>query len=77
MTEPQRLSEPRQADARAALQNHSVPGSALEADAYRLAFADPEFLMRRETRGIRLQLEMLKPDLDHPSSTPNPVSPGF
>jgi hypothetical protein len=64
MTEPQRLSEPRQADARAALQNHSVPGSALEADAYRLAFADPEFLMRRETRGIRLQLEMLKPDLD-------------
>jgi uncharacterized protein (TIGR00730 family) len=31
--------------------------------AYRLAFADPEFLLRRETRGIRFQLEMLKPDL--------------
>jgi uncharacterized protein (TIGR00730 family) len=29
-----------------------------------LAFADPEFLLRRETRGIRFQLEMLKPDLD-------------
>ena len=29
----------------------------------RLAFADPEFLLRRETRGIRFQLEMLKPDL--------------
>ncbi len=26
--------------------------------------ADPEFLLRRETRGIRFQLEMLKPDLD-------------
>ncbi len=26
-------------------------------------FADPEFLLRRETRGIRFQLEMLKPDL--------------
>jgi hypothetical protein len=35
----------------------------LQADAYRLAFADPEFLLRRETRGIRFQLEMLKPDL--------------
>ncbi len=36
----------------------------LEADAYRLAFSDTEFLLRRETRGIRIQLEMLKPDLD-------------
>ena len=31
--------------------------------AYRLAFADPEFLLRRETRGIRMQLELQKPDL--------------
>ncbi len=29
----------------------------------RLAFMDPEFMLRRETRGIRFQLEMLKPDL--------------
>ena len=36
----------------------------LDADAYRLAFSDTEFLLRRETRGIRIQLEMLKPDLD-------------
>lgn len=36
----------------------------LQADAYRLAFADPEFLLRRETRGIRFQLELLKPDLE-------------
>ena len=35
----------------------------LSPQAYRLAFADPEFLLRRETRGIRFQLEMLKPDL--------------
>ncbi len=39
------------------------PAALLEPHAYRLAFADPEFLLRRETRGIRFQLEMLKPDL--------------
>lgn len=32
-------------------------------NAYRLAFADTEFLLRRETRGIRCQLELLKPDI--------------
>jgi uncharacterized protein (TIGR00730 family) len=58
------LTEQRLADAWAELQSHSDQGSALEADAYRLAFADPEFLLRRETRGIRFQLEMLKPDID-------------
>ena len=31
--------------------------------ASRLAFADPEFLLRRETRSVRFQLEMLKPEL--------------
>lgn len=61
---PQRLTERRLADAWAELQNHSEQGNPLEANAYRLAFADPEFLLRRETRGIRFQLEMLKPDLD-------------
>ncbi len=39
------------------------PAAAMTPQAYRLAFADPEFLLRRETRGIRFQLEMLKPDL--------------
>lgn len=39
------------------------PAAAMAPQAYRLAFADPEFLLRRETRGIRFQLEMLKPDL--------------
>ena len=57
------LAERRLADAWAELQNHSDRGVALGADAYRLAFADPEFLLRRETRGIRFQLELLKPDL--------------
>jgi uncharacterized protein (TIGR00730 family) len=31
--------------------------------AYRLSYEDPEFLMRDELRGARLQLEFLKPDL--------------
>ena len=44
-------------------QHAELGHSAAEPDAYRLAFADPEFLARRETRGIRFQLELLKPDL--------------
>jgi hypothetical protein len=51
------------ADAWAELQAHADRGEPLQPEAYRLAFADPEFLLRRETRGIRFQLEMLKPDL--------------
>ena len=31
--------------------------------AYRLAFADQDFLVRRELRAVRLQLELLKPEL--------------
>lgn len=58
------LKENRLADAWAELQAHSDRGTPLEANAYRLAFADPEFLLRRETRGIRFQLEMLKPDME-------------
>ena len=33
------------------------------APAYRLAFADPDFLCRDELRPVRLQLELLKPEL--------------
>ena len=33
------------------------------APAYRLAFDDPDFLLREEMRGVRLQLEMTKPGL--------------
>jgi hypothetical protein len=32
--------------------------------AYRLAFADPDFLLRDELRPVRLQLELLKPELE-------------
>jgi hypothetical protein len=31
--------------------------------AYRLAFDDPDFLMRDELRPVRLQLELLKPEM--------------
>lgn len=64
MEQTQDLSVNRLADAWAELQAHSNQGYALHADANRLAFADPEFLLRRETRGIRFQLELLKPDLE-------------
>ena len=51
------------AHAWADLQNESPTSDWMQPEAHRLAFADPEFLLRRETRGIRFQLEMLKPDL--------------
>jgi hypothetical protein len=59
----QNLNTQRLADAWAVLQAHSDQAEPLAADANRLAFADPEFMLRRETRGVRLQLELLKPDL--------------
>jgi uncharacterized protein (TIGR00730 family) len=31
---------------------------------YRLAFADPDFLLREQLRPVRLQLELLKPELE-------------
>ena len=64
MKTPHDLNERTLADAWADLKAHADAGLPLQGDAYRLAFADPEFLLRRETRGIRFQLEMLKPDLD-------------
>ena len=51
-------------DAPAAVRD-SVVADPMLPDAYRLAFADPEFMARREARGIRFQLELLKPDLGH------------
>ena len=53
----------RLAEAWETLKAQSENGDALRPESNRLAFADPEFLLRRETRGIRFQLEMLKPDL--------------
>lgn len=57
------LNESRLADAWQELHLQSLNGNALKADSNRLAFADPEFLLRRESRGIRFQLELLKPEL--------------
>jgi uncharacterized protein (TIGR00730 family) len=34
-----------------------------ESPTYRLAFADPDFLLKEELRPVRLQLELLKPEL--------------
>jgi uncharacterized protein (TIGR00730 family) len=64
MASTRNLHDRRLADAWATLQSHSNAGLPLDPDASRLAFADPEFLLRRETRGIRFQLELLKPDLE-------------
>ncbi len=68
MKKHQKLKERRLSDAWAELQKHTDQGDPLEADAYRQAFWDPEFLLRRETRGIRLQLELLKPDIEQQSA---------
>ena len=53
----------RLADAWETLKSQFDNGDTLSPESNRLAFADPEFLLRRETRGMRMQLEMLKPDL--------------
>ena len=57
------LQAQRLADAALELHLMSDDRPRLQPNAYRLAFADSEFLLRRETRGIRFQLELLKPDL--------------
>jgi uncharacterized protein (TIGR00730 family) len=64
MASTRNIHDRRLADAWATLQTHASAGLPLDPDAGRLAFADPEFLLRRETRGIRFQLELLKPDLE-------------
>jgi len=64
MSSTRNIHDRRLADAWATLQSHADSGLPLDPDASRLAFADPEFLLRRETRGIRFQLELLKPDLE-------------
>jgi uncharacterized protein (TIGR00730 family) len=64
MTQTHDLHNKRLSDAWAALQAHADEGLPLDPDPSRLAFADPEFLLRRETRGIRMQLELMKPDIE-------------
>ncbi len=55
--------DPRIADAWSDLRANIDGKQQLTPISNRLAFADAEFLLRRETRGIRFQLELLKPDL--------------
>ena len=60
--------EPRQHSFRDSSQDmaaaHRIPDTAqTRAPSYRLAFADPEFLTRKELRPVRLQLELLKPEM--------------
>ncbi len=64
MKNTEELKESRISSAWADLQNHAIQGNELAADTYRLAFADPQFMLRRETRGLRMQLEMFKPELE-------------
>ncbi|MBC7467746.1 MAG: TIGR00730 family Rossman fold protein [Ramlibacter sp.] len=64
MSSTRNIHDKRLSDAWATLKSHADAGLPLDPDAGRLAFADPEFLLRRETRGIRFQLELLKPDLE-------------
>ena len=43
---------------------HRLPDTPqTRAPAYRLAFADPDFMTREELRPVRLQLELLKPQM--------------
>jgi predicted Rossmann-fold nucleotide-binding protein len=43
---------------------HHIPDTPqTRSKAYRLAFTDDEFMLRRELRPVRLQLELLKPDM--------------
>ena len=48
------LSDTDLANAWAELHNQAHNGKELEPQSNRLAFADPEFMFRRETRGIRM-----------------------
>ena len=57
------LSETDLADGWGQLHDQAHNGAVLQPNSHRLAFADPEFMFRRETRGIRMQLELLKPDI--------------
>jgi uncharacterized protein (TIGR00730 family) len=58
---PQRLFPSAAEEAPRANQPTSVPQT--EHAAYRLAFQDPDFLLREELRPVRFQLELLKPEM--------------
>jgi predicted Rossmann-fold nucleotide-binding protein len=51
------------ADEDARIAGKPVEAPHCQAPSYRLAFQDPDFLLRDELRPVRLQLELLKPEL--------------
>ena len=51
-TLPDHITENRLADSWAELLKHPADATVVHPNAYRLAFADPEFMLRRDTRGI-------------------------
>lgn len=58
---PKRIFRSADEDARHATRCEDEPQC--ESPSYRLAYQDPEFLLRDELRPVRLQLELLKPEL--------------
>jgi hypothetical protein len=58
---PPRIFPSAEADAKLSNQPTAVPQT--EHPAYRLAFQDPEFLLREDLRPVRFQLELLKTEL--------------
>ena len=58
---PERVFAKAKDDAAAASKATPLPQTA--DPAYRLAYADPDFLMREDLRPVRFQLELLKPEL--------------
>jgi len=59
-----KLTDPRfpSAEEEAALQKTPSPYGGPESS-YQLAFTDHDFLLRRDLRPVRMQLELLKPEL--------------
>ncbi|MFC3713076.1 TIGR00730 family Rossman fold protein [Sphingoaurantiacus capsulatus] len=60
-TVPERMFPSASEEAQVAANPTSVPQT--EHPAYRLAFQDPDFLLREDLRAVRFQLELLKPEL--------------
>ena len=58
---PKRVFSPAKTDAATA--RSAPPNPQTAHPAYRLAFQDPDFLLREDLRPVRFQLELLKPEL--------------
>ncbi len=63
MKDDQRRHPLRDANQDVESSRHAPDSAQASSPAYRLAFADPDFLYRDELRPVRLQLELLKPQM--------------